>query len=109
MSAADARKSPAPVMARRPFAWRGGVKHATAASLDRLERLLGELRGLGALKEKARGVFYLRSKAALHFHEDPAGLFVDIRTGPEWERMAVNTGAEQARLLRIVAEHVRGS
>jgi hypothetical protein len=80
------------------------MKHATAASLDRLEELLGKLRGFGALKEKSRGVFYLRGKAALHFHEDPAGLFADIRTGAEWERAAVNTGAEQARLLRRVRE-----
>ena len=80
------------------------MKHATAASLDRLEELLGKLRQFGTLKEKSRGVFYLRSKAALHFHEDQAGLFADIRTGAEWERTAVNTDAEQAKLLRRITE-----
>jgi hypothetical protein len=79
-----------------------GMKHAGAASLDRLEELLGKLRQIGALKEKSRGVFYWRSKAALHFHEDPAGLFADLRVGDEWERMVVNTGAERAALVRRV-------
>jgi len=69
------------------------MKHAGAASLDRLEELLGKLRQLGALKEKSRGVFYLRSKAALHFHEDPGGLFADVRAAGEWERMPVNSAA----------------
>jgi hypothetical protein len=84
------------------------MKHATAASLDRLEEVLGALREFGALKEKARGVFYLRGKAALHFHEDPAGLFADIRAGAEWERFKVNTAAEQAKLLRRVSAFVAG-
>ena len=82
------------------------MKHAGAASLDRLEELLGKLRQLGALKEKSRGVFYLRSKAALHFHEDPAGLFADVRAGAEWERMPVNSGAEREELLRRVMDVV---
>jgi hypothetical protein len=80
------------------------MKHATAASLDRLEELLGKLRQLGALKEKSRGVFYLRSKPVLHFHEDPAELFADFRTTTDWERMAMNSDIEQAKLLRRVAE-----
>ena len=84
------------------------MKHATAASLDRLEEVLARLRDFGALKEKARGVFYVRGKAALHFHEDPAGLFADIRTGAEWERIAVNTAAERAGLLRRVGTFVAG-
>jgi hypothetical protein len=50
------------------------MRHAGAAALDQLEPLLQQLRALPALKEKARGVFYLRSRAFLHFHEDPSGL-----------------------------------
>lgn len=49
------------------------MKHATAASLDRLEALLTAIRAQAVLMEKSRGVFYLRSPAMLHFHEDPAG------------------------------------
>ena len=39
------------------------MKHAGAAALDRLEGLLAAARASGALKEKGRGVFYLKSRA----------------------------------------------
>jgi hypothetical protein len=76
------------------------MKHATAVSLDAIEALLQQIRRLGRFKEKSRGVFYLRGRAALHFHEDPAGTFADLRLGNEWERLAVNTEAERATLVR---------
>jgi hypothetical protein len=78
------------------------MKHATAAALDRLTALLAEVRQLEHVKEKSRGVFYRRSKAFLHFHEDPAGLFADLRTGADWERMPVNSNNEQAKLLQRI-------
>lgn len=78
------------------------MKHATAASLDGLEELLQQIRGLGMFKEKSRGVFCLRGRAALHFHEDPAGMFADLRLGNEWERLPVNTRAERETLMRRV-------
>ena len=58
------------------------MKHISSEKLDKLEGLLAELRKREGLKEKKRGVFYRKSKAFLHFHEDPAGLFVDVRLGP---------------------------
>ncbi len=57
------------------------MRHAGPAALDRLEPLLSELRTIAGLTERSRGVFYCRSRAFLHFHEDPAGLFADIRDG----------------------------
>jgi hypothetical protein len=44
----------------------------------------------------------VKSRAFLHFHEDPAGLFADVRTAPVWERCPVNTRAEQKSLLAKV-------
>lgn len=85
------------------------MKHATAAALDRLAVLLADLRQLGHLNEKSRGVFYCRSKAFLHFHEDPAGLFADLRTGSDWQRMPVNDKAGQAALLRQIRRHLAAS
>jgi hypothetical protein len=79
------------------------VKHATSPALDRLEPLLAKLRGYGTLKEKSRGVFYFKSRAVLHFHEDPAGLFADFRPAKDWERFAVNTVAQRMVLQRVVA------
>jgi hypothetical protein len=84
----------------------GPMKHATASALDRLTGLLAEIRQAQPLKEKSRGVFYCRAKAFLHFHQDPAGLFADIRTGPGWERMPVDSKADQAKLLRLLRRHV---
>jgi hypothetical protein len=49
------------------------MKHACATSLDGLESLLKDIRASVALKEKKRGVFYLGSKAFLHFHKTPRG------------------------------------
>jgi hypothetical protein len=73
------------------------MKHATAPALDRLEPLLERIRALGGLKEKSRGVFYWKSKSFLHFHEDPAGDFADVRTfdGTDFDRFRVD-GAEGA-------------
>jgi hypothetical protein len=79
------------------------MKHATAAALDKLEPLLVRLRRHVRLKEKSRGVFYLKSRAILHFHEDAAGLFADLRTTGDWRRFAVNSAAERAALLQSLA------
>ena len=67
------------------------MKHASQTALDALEPLLAELRGLPGLVEKSRGVFYRKSKAFLHFHEDPKGLFADVRDaeGHDFDRMDV--------------------
>jgi len=41
--------------------------------------VLRQLRQHDALIEKTPGSFYLRSKALLHFHEHPDGIFVDLK------------------------------
>jgi hypothetical protein len=77
------------------------VKHAGPQALERLEPILAELRKLAGLKEKSRGVFYRGSAAFLHFHEDPAGFFADIRLdGADFVRLPVNSRTEAAALLR---------
>ncbi len=79
------------------------MKHAGATALDRIEPLLGKIRAAGALREKSRGVFYLKSRAWLHFHEDPAGLFVDIRAkdGKDFDRLKLDATAEAEVLRRV--------
>jgi hypothetical protein len=54
------------------------------------------------LVEKKRGVFYRRSRAFLHFHEDPSGLHADVRLADAFERLRVETAREQDQLLRAV-------
>ena len=78
------------------------MKHAGPAALARLDDLLTPLRRYRALVEKPPGVFYRRGRAFLHFHEDPAGLFADIRPDDAWIRLPVNEAAEQALLLATV-------
>jgi hypothetical protein len=79
------------------------MKHAGEAALDELEPLLVQLRALPRLKEKKRGAFYVGSSAFLHFHEDPAGPFADLKPvlGGDYERFRVKTAAERAAVLRL--------
>ncbi len=75
------------------------VRHATSAALDELEPLLERLRALPGLVERKRGVFYLRSRAFLHFHEDPSGLHADVRLDENFQRFRVHTPPERAVLF----------
>ena len=81
------------------------MKHARDAALDSIEPMLIELRQWDDLREKKRGVFYKKSIAFIHFHEDPAGIFADLRCGSGWLRLPVNTAADRRRLLRLAKEH----
>src|SRR4051812_40918040 len=74
------------------------MKHASSTALDGLEPLLVEIRTLAGLKETSRGVFYLKSRAFLHFHEDPKGLFADVRdaAGRDFERIDVTEAPGRA-------------
>jgi hypothetical protein len=78
------------------------MKHAGDKALDALEPVLAGLRALDGLIERRRGVFYRKSSALLHFHEDPAGLFADLKRGADWLRFPVNTRAQAATLVREV-------
>ena len=78
------------------------MKHASSTALDSLEPLLARLREFGVIREKSRGVFYFRSKAFLHFHEDPTGLYADLRAGSDFERFKVDSPAQQEKFLAIV-------
>lgn len=79
------------------------MKHADSDALDRLEGLLMKLRQHQSLKEKKRGIFYWKSNAFLHFHQDHDQLFADLKIGSDWERFPVNTQLEQETLLAQVA------
>lgn len=84
------------------------MKHAGAITLDAIEALLAELRDIAGLKERSRGVFYLRSKPFLHFHEDPSGIHADLRIDGDFVRFRAETKAERQVLLEQ-ARRVAGS
>jgi hypothetical protein len=79
------------------------MKHATPQALDRVEPLLAALRALEGLREKKRGVFYRKSRAFLHFHEDGSDVYADVRLGgAEFERFRVSSQAETRQLLAAI-------
>jgi hypothetical protein len=78
------------------------VKHVSPAGLDELDDLLSALRRLDGLTEKKRGVFYRRSRALLHFHEDQGDLYADVRVDATFERFRVTTKAERRHLVSLV-------
>ncbi|MCI0431727.1 MAG: hypothetical protein L0210_14445 [Rhodospirillales bacterium] len=80
------------------------MRHAGAAALDRLDGLPQQVRRrYPELKERKRGAFYRGGQGWLHFHEDPAGLFADLKVEGEWTRCAVNTASERKALLERLA------
>jgi N-acetylglutamate synthase-like GNAT family acetyltransferase len=87
------------------------MRHARAADLDRIEPLLARLRGFDALVEKSRGVFYVRSKAFLHFHEDHRAMFADVRAAGDggFARIRVDDDEGAAELIRRVSDALAGS
>jgi len=85
------------------------MRHAGGQALDRLEPMLTALRAFPELREKSRGTFYRGSKAFIHFHEDPAGLFADVRFSDDFERFDVTTAARQKDLLRKIRSLLRSA
>jgi len=80
------------------------MKHAGAGTLRQLEPLLRRLRSIPTLVERKPGIFYLRSSAFLHFHEDPAGVFADIKlNGGSFERVALHSEKDYASLFKRAA------
>jgi hypothetical protein len=79
------------------------MKHAGTVALDSIAVLLSEVGSRAELTEKKPGIFYCKSKAFLHFHEDPAGLFADLKTARGFERLPVNTPEEHEELLARIA------
>ena len=85
------------------------MKHAGHDALSTLAPLLRRLRKQSSLVERAPGSFYRKSKAYLHFHEDPSGMYADVKlNGIDFTRMRVTTSEEQAHLLSLIAEGDKG-
>ena len=79
------------------------MKHAGPQALDQLEPLLVRLRALTEFTEKGRGLFYLKGRAALHFHEDASGLYADLRlSGSDFDRLKADTPEDQDALIERI-------
>jgi hypothetical protein len=67
--------------------------------------LLQRIRSFDGLVEKSPGIFYRKSKPFLHFHDDPSGIFADVRLKPdeEFTRFQVDSSEMQSSFLLHVA------
>jgi hypothetical protein len=85
------------------------MRHASESTLQELTSLLERLRSFEGLVEKRPGVFYRKTKAFLHFHEDPEGLFVDVRLKADepFARLAVTTSIQRSTLIAKVERALR--
>lgn len=83
------------------------MRHAGEAALDTIENLLSAIRRNESLTERKRGAFYKKSSGFLHFHEDPAGMFADLKVDGEWVRFRVTTQIEQKQFLARVSSALR--
>ena len=82
---------------------------ATKAGLARISPLLASVRALGidGLVEKANGAFYRRRVAILHFHEDAAGVYADVKVDGDWQRVTVGSSAGDREVLALLrGEHL---
>lgn len=80
------------------------MKHMTETGLDQIQPLLQVIDDLAAvhdvLKPRKRGVYYLKSRAFLHFHQHEGDIYADVRLdGVEFARFKVTTQAEQRELV----------
>jgi len=82
------------------------MKHAGPATFIRIAPLLAELRARPGLREARPGVFYLKSRAFLHFHDDPSGVYADVRLADDFVRLPVTTAGEQSDLLERIDDCV---
>ena len=80
------------------------MKHATPQTFDGIAAVLDVVRARPELTERKHGTFYRKASAFLHFHEDPAGLFADVKGEGGWERIQVDAPGGDAALLARVAE-----
>ena len=85
------------------------MKHAGPEALDQLEPILEEIRRLDGIREKKRGSFTCRSGGFLHFHEDPAGFFADLKVGDDYVRLPVNSKTQTQTFLRRAAAALKSA
>lgn len=79
------------------------MKHASEKTIASLTPLLEQIRSLPGLKEKKTGIFYRKSRAFLHFHEDGDKVYADVRLQePDFQRFLVTTQDEQTEFVKTL-------
>lgn len=73
-------------------------------TLARIAPLLQELRCHPSLREVRPTVFYVNDRDFLHFHDEPDGVFADVRLARGFVRLPVSTRVEQLELFERIEE-----
>ncbi len=82
--------------------------HATEKQLEKEKRFLKEIRKIPELKEKKKGVFYIKNSAFLHFHFFDGKLFFDLKKGKKWQRIKIpKTKPETTEKINIIEKVVK--
>jgi len=81
------------------------MKHASEKILRSHLPLLTKLSAISKLNEKKLGVYYRKSHAFLHFHEEEGKLYADVRLdGTNFDRLAADSKMEQKSLLNNICQ-----
>jgi len=77
------------------------MAHASPEALQALLPLLRQLREIKGLKEVKPGIFYCRSSAFLHFHDEAGTLVADLKKpgGSGFDRFVLDTAPAQRKLV----------
>ena len=77
------------------------VKEST---LETLGPLLSFLRSYDGLNEVRGATFHLNGRDFIHFHDDPDGLWADVRLSKGRIRMPVSTRSEQGEVMERICD-----
>jgi hypothetical protein len=75
-----------------------------STTLECIEPLLAVLREYSAFSEVRPTAFHLNGRDFIHFHEEPEGIFADVRLSKSRIRMPVSTQQQQAELLERIED-----
>lgn len=76
------------------------------SAFDTLAPLLNALRSYSVLEEVRPAAFHLDGRDFIHFHDEPDGLFADVRLTRGRIHLPVATASEQAELLERIEEQL---
>ena len=75
-----------------------------AETLQVIQPLLSVLRNNSALVEVIPTVFHHNGRDFIHFHEEPEGLFADVRLTRGQVRLPATSQTDQAELLEAIED-----
>ena len=76
--------------------------HTKPENLADLALELDAIRDLEGIKRRSAGVFYYRSSAFLHFHDQDGRRWADVKTPRGYKEIAIGFGADIASRRRFL-------